>query len=177
MLPIPTKFWRAMNILARLPMVFAAVALFFMMGLTFFDVVLRSAFNNPIQASTELTRILMAAIVFSSLPMVSAKGDHIVVDLLDSFFSPTAAIIRDGIIYVVFGGLLFFPANRVMVLAERAREFGNATEYLNLPQFFVAYFIFGSIVVTALAMLLHGILLLFNIGPNTKGPSTENYPC
>ncbi len=177
MLPNSPKFRRASDRLARLPMVFAAVALFVMMWLTFLDVILRSAFNNPIEASTELTRILMAAIVFSSLPVVSARGDHIVVDLLDGLFSPTAARIRDGLIYLIFGGLLFWPASRVLVLAERSREFGNATEYLHLPQFYVSYFIFVSIVATAIAMLLHGILLLLNVGQNSGDVSSKDNIC
>ena len=177
MLLTPSNLRRAIAHTARLPMVFAAIALFIMMGLTFFDVILRSAFNNPIQASTELTRILMAAVVFSTFPAVSTKGEHIVVDLLDGLFSPTAARIRDGLIHLTFGGLLFFPASRIMVLAERSREFGNATEYLNLPQFFVAYFIFGSIVITAFAMLIQGILITFNIGQSTETTSSENTTC
>ena len=42
-----------------------------MMIMTFFDVVLRSTVNTPIEAATELTRILMAIVVFSALPVVS----------------------------------------------------------------------------------------------------------
>ncbi len=172
-----TKIRRAGERLARLPMFFATLALFLMMWLTFFDVLLRSAFSNPIEASTELTRILMAAIVFSSLPVVSTKGDHIVVDLLDSLFSPSAARIRDGLIYLIFGGLLFWPASRVLVLAERAREFGNATEYLHLPQFYVSYFIFFSIVATAIGMLVHGVLLFLNLTQNPRNTSAKDNPC
>ena len=45
-----------------------------MMIMTFFDVVLRSTINTPIEAATELTRILMAVVVFSALPVVSGRG-------------------------------------------------------------------------------------------------------
>lgn len=177
MLPNIKKFRRATNKLARLPMLFAGLALFIMMWMTFFDVILRSAFNNPIEQTTELTRILMAAIVFSCLPVISARGDHIVVDLLDSFFSSTAGRIRDGFIYMIFGGLLFLPAGRILVLAERSREFGNTTEYIHLPQFLISYFILVSVVVTAISMLLHGLFLLLNVAQNSDEDSLKDNSC
>ena len=46
--------------------ILASLALFFLMAMTFADVVLRSVFNDPIESATELTRLLMAIIVFSS---------------------------------------------------------------------------------------------------------------
>ena len=69
------------------PILLAVTALFAMMVLTFFDVVLRSAVDRPIEAATELTRILMAVVVFSALPVVSGRGEHISVDLLDRVFT------------------------------------------------------------------------------------------
>ena len=67
--------WR---ILFDAPIWLAAFALFLLMVMTFADVILRSAANNPIESATELTRLLMAIIVFSALPLVSWKGDHII---------------------------------------------------------------------------------------------------
>ena len=51
--------------LAIIPLAVASAALFLMMCMTFADVVLRSSFDAPIEAATELTRILMAIVVFS----------------------------------------------------------------------------------------------------------------
>ena len=64
-------------------MAVAAASLFFLMAMTFFDVLLRSALNDPIEAAPELTRMSVAIIVFASLPVLSARGGHISVDLLD----------------------------------------------------------------------------------------------
>ena len=75
--------WRAMF---SLPSVTAGLSLFVLMAITFVDVVLRSTMSAPIEAATELTRLLMAVVVFASLPAVTIRGEHVVVDLADSLF-------------------------------------------------------------------------------------------
>ncbi len=130
--------------------------------MTFADVVLRSAFNAPIEAATELTRLFMAIIVFSVLPVLSSRGGHIVVDLLDSVVShPVIIRIRDNLMYVICGALLILPAERVSVLAERARSYGDRTEYLNIPQFYIAWFIAVMTFITAVVLILRGLTGLF----------------
>jgi TRAP-type C4-dicarboxylate transport system permease small subunit len=147
----------------------AVLALFAMMVMTFADVVLRSTLDAPIEAATELTRILMAIVVFAVLPSVSGRGSHIVVDLLDGQFSARAARWRDAIISLVCGGILILPANRVVVLSERARSYGDVTEYLAIPQFYVGWFIAAFVYLTVTALLLRGVLLL--IAPEALEPT------
>lgn len=145
----------------QIPVYAACLALFGLMVMTFSDVVLRSVANAPLSAATELTRILMAVIVFSIMPMVSTSGQHVAVDLTDPVFDRLGlARLRDGVIYLVCGGLLYWPLNRVWVLAERGRDFGDVTEYLNIPVFYVGWFIALSLAVTMVAMLITGVLTL-----------------
>ncbi len=144
--------------LGRLPSFLAAATLFALMVMTFFDVMLRSVFNNPIESATELTRLFMAIIVFSSLPVISWKGEHIVVDLLDSWFGEAASRIRDGLVNLASGAALVWPALRVWQLAGRARQYGDVTEYLQIPQFYIAYFIAVATFVTAALLLVRGLV-------------------
>lgn len=152
---------RFARMLGRVPITLAVAALFTMMVMTFADVVLRSAFDAPIEAATELTRILMAIVVFSVLPSVSGRGAHIVVDLLDGQFGPRVGRWRDALISLVCAGMLVLPANRVLVLAERARSYGDVTEYLAIPQFYIAWFIAIFVYLTVAALALRGLLLFF----------------
>ena len=62
-----STLWRYMLLV---PIWLAATVLFLLMSMTFLDVILRSVFNNPIESATELTRLFMAILVFSALPMV-----------------------------------------------------------------------------------------------------------
>jgi len=153
---------KALNQLAELPMLVAAATLFVLMVLTFADVIMRSTFSAPIEAATELTRIAMAVIVFSALPVVSARANHIVVDLLDPLFQ-RAGIERiiEGLVTLICGVLLYWPAMRSFDLAERARSYGDLTEYLSIPVFYITWFIAFMTLVTAVSMALRGAVMLF----------------
>jgi TRAP-type C4-dicarboxylate transport system permease small subunit len=145
-----------------LPVVIASIALFCLMVLTFADVILRSALNAPIEAATELVRISMAVVVFSALPLLAARDEHISVDLLDGLFQKFRLTrIRDGIIQVVCGVMLYFPADRIIDLAERERSYGDRTEYLNIPTFYIGWFIAIMTFAAAAVMVVRGLIILF----------------
>ena len=156
---------------AMAPVALAITALFVMMVMTFADVVLRSAFDAPIEAATELTRILMAVVVFSVLPVVSGRGGHIAVDLMDRAFSPAAARWRDALLSGICGAMLWWPAERVVVLAERARSYGDVTEYLSIPQFYIGWFIAIATYITAAVLILRGLVLIF--APTVLAPTDD----
>lgn len=158
MLPL-LRFFKAFS---QLPMIVACVALFALMCLTFFDVLMRSIFNAPIEAATELIRMGIAMIVFASLPVLSAQNGHITVDLLDGPFRKLKLErVRDTAVAFVCAVMLWWPAGRIVDLAERARGYGDVTEYLEIPTFYVAYFIAFMTYLTALALLGRAALHAF----------------
>lgn len=159
-----TDFLRFIRTLALAPTALAVVALFLMMVMTFADVVLRSTINTPIEAATELTKIMMAIVVFSTLPVISARNEHIAVDLLDGFFGTLLARWRDAVIAIGCGVILWWPAERVVVLAERARSYGDVTEYLAIPQFYIAWFVAVFTYLTMAALIGRGLVLIFAPG-------------
>ncbi len=146
--------------LSQLPLAVAALALFALMGLTFIDVVLRSVINAPIEAATELIRLLMAVVVFSALPAVSWRGNHITVDLLDGLLRRLRVQrAMEALVSLACGVALWFPARRIVDLAERARSYGDQTEYLHIPTFYIAWLIAVSVFVSAAILVLRGLAL------------------
>jgi TRAP-type C4-dicarboxylate transport system permease small subunit len=61
----------------------AAALLFALMLLTCIDVGGRYFFNRPVWGGFELTEMMLAALIFAGLPLVSLRGDHVTVDLFD----------------------------------------------------------------------------------------------
>ena len=135
----------------------ASLALFFLMCLTCVDVVARYGFNRPVTGSTELTEIAVAVVVFSCLPVVTWRNEHIVVDLFDRFFSPRWHTARLIVIHLVCVAALGFLGQRVAVLAARALDHGELSEYLAIPVGYVIGFIAAMCWVTAALVLLFGI--------------------
>ena len=147
---------------AQLPIFVSCIALFFLMMMTFCDVVLRSTINAPIEAATELTRMSMAVVVFSVMPVMSFRGGHIGVDLLDGVFERMNLVRwRDALVSLVCGVMLYWPASRVVVLAKRAQSYGDTTEYLNWPVFYLSWFIAIMTFATMAALILRGLILVF----------------
>lgn len=147
---------------AQLPIFVSCIALFFLMAMTFCDVVLRSTINAPIEAATELTRMSIAVVVFSVMPSMSFKGGHISVDLLDGLFEKINMIRwRDAAMSLICGVMLYWPASRVVVLAKRAQSYGDTTEYLNWPVFYLSWFIAIMTFATMVALILRGLALMF----------------
>ena len=150
------------RLLSLIPMAVACATLFFLMGLTFFDVLLRSAINAPIEAAPELTRMSVAIIVFAALPVLSARGEHISVDLLDGVIRRIGlSRIWMALMSLACGAMLWLPANRVVVLAERARKYGDLTEFLQIPTFYMGWFIAILTFITMGTLILRGLLMLF----------------
>lgn len=152
---------KALHYLVQVPIWLACVALFVLMVMTFSDVILRSSFDAPIEAATELTRILVAVMVFAVLPHISVNDGHIAVDLTDGFFARLGlARLRDGLMLILSGVMLSWPVSQVWKLAERTRDYGDVTEYLGLPQYLTMWFIAAGLTLSALAMVIAGLLTL-----------------
>lgn len=62
----------------------AATLLLALMAVTGIDVVGRYLLNAPLSGAFEMTELLLGALVFMALPLVSRHGAHVEVDLLAS---------------------------------------------------------------------------------------------
>lgn len=157
-----TRIPRLIRMSAVIPMGVASVVLFFLMGMTFFDVLLRSAMNAPIEAAPELTRMSVAVVVFTSLPVLSAQGQHITVDLLDPLFARFRIDrLWNALVSLGCGAMLWWPANRVVDLAERSRSYGDLTEFLQIPTFYISWLIAIMTFITMVVLILRGLVMLF----------------
>ena len=61
----------------------AGILLFCLMTLTCVDVIGRYFFNTPVTGGFELTEMMLAALIFFGLPLVTIRNEHVTVDLLD----------------------------------------------------------------------------------------------
>ncbi|MCK7614909.1 TRAP transporter small permease [Roseibium sediminicola] len=124
-----------------------------LIGLTCVDVVARYAFNSPVTGAYELTEILLATLIFLALPLTTAAGEHIEVELLDglkgSFLkrlgTVAAAICTVGIFGVI--------AVEMVGHAEKLGRRGRVTDSLEIPLSLVGWLGAASFAVSALAAL------------------------
>ena len=132
----------------------SAVVLFAMMLVTTIDVIGRYLFNKPLAGGFELTEMMLAALIYCGLPLVSKRREHIVIDTFDSFMSRAVKrffdVTADIVCFLTLGGIGFLIFRR----AARVAEYGDTTSVLKLPLAPLAYAMGTMIVIAALIHLV-----------------------
>ncbi len=141
----------------RLELVLGAVSatvLFLMMMVTAVDVVGRYLFNKPLNGGFELTEMMLAALIYCGLPLVSKRREHIVIDTFDAFMSARVKhvfnVFADIVCCLILSGIGYLIFRR----AARVAEYGDTTNVLKLPLAPVAYTMGTMIVVAAVIHLV-----------------------
>jgi TRAP-type C4-dicarboxylate transport system permease small subunit len=135
----------------------SAVVLFLMMMVTAVDVAGRYLFNRPLAGGFELTELMLAALIYCGLPLVSQRREHIVVDTLDPFLPPALkrgfGVFAELVCAAALGGLGYL----IFLRAQRVADYGDTTSVLRLPLAPVAYLMAVMIAITALIHLWHAV--------------------
>ena len=135
----------------------SASVLFFLMALTCVDVVGRYLFNSPIHGGTEMTEIGLAVMVFAAMPVITWRGGHIVVDLLDRFLGSNLVKVLSLLAALVMSSSLYFLALRIFELGERSIRRGVVTEFLAMPTGYIVQYIAIMSWATAFGMITYGV--------------------
>jgi TRAP-type transport system small permease protein len=132
----------------------SASVLFAMMLITAVDVIGRYLFNKPLAGGFELTEMMLAALIYCGLPLVSKRREHIVIDTFDSFMAPRVRrffdVTADIVCFLTLAGIGYLIFRRAM----RVAEYGDTTSVLKLPLAPVAYAMGTMIVIAALIHLV-----------------------
>lgn len=151
----------------------SAVTLFILMMITCVDVIGRYVFNRPLTGSTELTEMAVGIVIFSILPIISWRNDHVVVDLLDHFVSPVVHMIRTVILNILISIALGFLGYRIIILGERSLSYEEVTEYLEIPSGWMMYFIGYLCWTTAFMVVTFGIYRSYRVYRQTVVTTTH----
>lgn len=130
----------------------AAVALFGIMVLTFFDVGGRKFASASITGSLEVTELLMVIVIFAALPLVSIRREHVVFDSFDHVLSPAVRRVQTMLVNLVCSGLLLALAWLMWRTGGEFADSGETTAQLKLLK---APFIYGMSVLCGLTGLVH----------------------
>lgn len=139
---------------ARLLGYAAAVVLMAMMLLTCADVAGRYLFNSPIRGGFELTEMLLAALIFSALPLVTLRNEHVTVDLFDAVTPDWLLRIQHVVACAIGVVCIGYLAWRLWVRAEDMLASGQTTAQLKFTLAWLTYAMAVLMGITALALLL-----------------------
>ncbi len=130
----------------------AALALFAIMALTFFDVGGRKLLSNSIPGSLELTELLMVVVIFAALPLVSLRGEHVVFDSLDHYLPEAVRKVQRALMQLICGLVLLALGWLMWQTGGQYLETGETTAQLKILK---APFIYGMALLCGVAGVIH----------------------
>ena len=131
-------------------------ALFCIMALTFADVTSRKLLDNSIPGSLEMTELLMVVVIFTALPLVSLRGEHVLFDSLDSYLPPNALRIQKAAIHFMMAAALLGLGWLMWKTGSQFALDGETTAQLKLAK---APFIYGMAMFCAISGAVHLYLM------------------
>ncbi|WP_354410143.1 TRAP transporter small permease [Marinobacterium sp. MBR-111] len=141
--------------------------MFLMMALTLVDVMGRYLFSMPVTGAFEVTELMLAAVIFLGLPLVTAEGGHIAVDILDSALSDWVQAVQYWVIGVVnvlafgiFSWMLWEHAFKVL-------RYEDSTAVLEISYAWLAFLMAITASVSAFILLIQ--MLFDRNGKTSKG--------
>jgi TRAP-type C4-dicarboxylate transport system permease small subunit len=149
---------RLARTLDRVLVTMAAVSLFAMMAFTFADVVLRYLFARPVRGGLEVIELLMVAMIFSGLPLVSRRDEHVTIDTVESHFPDAVKAGLRRVMHAVAAAGLAGAAWLMVRKAATLAEFGDRTQLLGVPIAPFVYFMAALLAVTALVHVVKTFL-------------------
>lgn len=133
----------------------AAVILFCLMILTLVDVVGRDLFDAPLPGGFEITELMMAALIFTVLPVVSWREEHVTIDLLDALYRPRGARLRQVAVNIVSATAMGVLAWRTWALAVQLQGYNEITEFLQIPVWPIIYLMAVMSGIATLAIVIN----------------------
>jgi len=136
-------------------------------ALTFTDVVGRRLFNTPVFGANDITEHLMALIIFSGLPLLTARRGHLSIDLFDHWLLRPKWRFWHKAVDVLIAAVLGLTAWQYFLSIQEAHEFNEVSPALTIPRAWMYTFI-------AITTALAAVLALFAPPPHADTHAEEN---
>ncbi|MEZ5450982.1 MAG: TRAP transporter small permease [Thiolinea sp.] len=135
----------------------AALFMFTMMLVTFVDVLGRDLFSAPLPGGFEITELLLASLIFLGLPLVTAAGGHVEVDLLDSVIPARLKRLQNGLINLL--NILAFSVLSWLVwqYAFRTLRYQDTTAILHIPYAWLTFLMAITCTLSTLFLIIMAI--------------------
>ncbi len=128
-----------------------------MVLLTFTDVIGRRLFNTPVFGAHDITEHLMAVIVFSGLPLLTANRAHLSIDLFDRWLLQPQWRIWHYLVNGLIAAVLALIAYEFAVSVQEANDMREVSQALGIPRAWMYAYLAVTSGLAALAALTAGL--------------------
>lgn len=143
------------------------MVLFTLMALSFGDVISREILNQPFPFTTDATRLMLAAMVYAVLPVVTRLEQHICVDLLDCWIPKSWTRPRQALINLFAAGIFGFMCWQIAIQAHEKWDFNDLTQFMNWHLWPIFAFMSVMSALTMVGLLINAYLYAAGRPPAT----------
>lgn len=147
----------------------AGLTLLALLALTVADIIGRSAFNNPVPGTVEVTALALVVIVYLGLAHSEDLGDHITVDIVYLRLGPHSRAVLNVVTRLFSFAVMVLVAWQLVAFARRQADGGFTTAVLEWP-------IWPFVMVAAFGSALFAIAILNKVVLAALGEPTEEAP-
>ena len=144
----------------------AGLALMGLLALTVADITGRSAFNNPVPGTVEITTLVLVVVVYLGLAHSEDLGDHITVDLLYVRVGDRMKRVLDFFADALTVAVLGLMAFQLFRFSFRQQDSGAESPVLQWP-------VWPFVVVAALGALGYAVATFLKLILRAQGQPTE----
>jgi len=135
--------------------------------LTVIDAGGRYLLNRPVAGSVELTELLMVALIFASIPLVTAARGHVVVDSFSGLVPSHFRRAQQTLAHLLACGISVLLAAVALKKAASVADYGDMTPMIGIPLAPFVYLMGTLLALNALLHAAHGIgVILPSRGPH-----------
>ncbi len=131
-----------------------ALILAAIMLLTCVDVAGRYVLNMPVPGALEVSELMMGALIFTSLPLVTLRQQQVTIDLLEPFIPKVIKPALHVIIQLTGGLCLAVISWRLWVKGGQMLQQGDTTAVLQVSVWPLVYFMSLLAAVTSVILLI-----------------------
>ncbi|MCB5364274.1 TRAP transporter small permease [Pusillimonas sp. CC-YST705] len=153
----------------------AAVSLLSIMVLMLLDVSGRYLFNSPVPGAAEIIELAMGITVFSALPLVTARNEHIRLDYLSQALHGRVQAFTNAIVGTISTAGMGLLAWRIAEKALTLQRYGDTTPFLRIPISPIAWFITVCAAAAALIFLWHALRFWYQAIAGASHPDQEGH--
>ncbi len=110
-----------------------AVCLLAIVAIVTLGVVMRYVLGIPILGVNEFVELTAVALIMASLPFCTARREHVAVDVFERILGRWGRFIGDVVAYCLSGFVMSILAQRAVLKALDAWQWGDATNMLRMP--------------------------------------------
>ena len=146
----------------KLLIILCVISLTALVLITVIDVLGRYLLSLPLPGTTEITEIILGALIYIGLPYITRFEEHVTVSLFANYFSNSIRKIQKIVVNFMVSIILFIITRQLYLHGLDLNIYNEITTFLEIPKAPIAYMMATLSMIASIIALYNSYNYLFN---------------